>query len=69
MLTPAEETVTLYIDSENSQVWRYEDDETEVNMMGATTGDLPEITPGKTNLYVGGTSIDVTVHLLVIERG
>lgn len=61
--------ITLYLDGENEQVWRCEEDSTEVNMMSATTGDLPRISASNPRLYVGGEDIDVTVHLLVIERG
>lgn len=44
---------TLYIDCEHAQVWRVEADGTEVNMMGVTTGELPELRPGATGLQVG----------------
>lgn len=63
------ENATLYIDGENDQVWMCEEDGTEINWMGATTGELPEIGPGKRRLYVGGENISVTVRMLVIERG
>ena len=69
VVTSADTETTLYLDSENSQIWTCEADGTEINMMGATTGELPEIGPGSTSLYVGGTGISVTVRLLVIERG
>lgn len=69
VLTAAEKKTTLYIDSENAQVWQYAEDGTEINWMSATTGELPVIGPGYTGLYVGGEGISVTVMALVIERG
>lgn len=60
---------TLYIDCEHAQVWRVEADGTEVNMMGVTTGELPELRPGATGLQVGGSGLQVTVRVLLIERG
>ena len=60
---------TLYIDCEHAQVWRVEADGTEVNMMGVTTGELPELRPGATGLQVGGSGLQVTVRALLIERG
>lgn len=65
----AETSTTLYIDGENGQVWTETEDGVEVNWMSATTGDLPEIRPGLTSLYIGGENISVTVRMLVIERG
>jgi len=65
----AETSTTLYIDGENGQVWTQTADGVEVNWMSATTGDLPEIRPGLTSLYVGGENISVTMRMLVIERG
>lgn len=69
VLKAVEEASTLYIDSENDQVWMCEADGTEVNWMGATTGETPEIGPGHTQLYVGGEGIQVLVQMLVIARG
>lgn len=68
VLKAAESETTLYIDGENAQVWVCEADGTEVNWMGTTTGELPEIRPDYKRLYVGGTGIHVTVRVLVIER-
>lgn len=69
VLQKADTSMTLYIDSENGQVWRCEEDGTEVNMMGVTSGELPEVKPGQTGLQVSGEGMNVTVRLLVIERG
>ena len=38
-------------------------------MMGVTTGDLPELRPGAASLQVGGQGLQVTVRVLIIERG
>lgn len=65
----AAEDATLYMDAENDQVWMCEEDGTEINWMGATSGEMPEIGPGKRQLYVGGENINVTVRMLVIARG
>lgn len=69
VLQAANTETTLYLDSENGQVWRCEADGTEVNMMGVTSGELPEIRPGQTGLQVNGEGLHITARLLVIERG
>ena len=65
----ADTPTTMYIDCENAQVWQLTEDGVEINMMGVTTGDLPELRPGAASLQVGGQGLQVTVKALIIERG
>lgn len=69
VLEKADTATTLFIDCENAQVWQLTEDGVEVNMMGVTTGDLPELRPGAASLQVGGQGLQVTVRVLIIERG
>ena len=69
VLEKADTATTLFIDCENAQVWQLMEDDVEVNMMGVTTGDLPELRPGAASLQVGGQGLQVTVRVLIIERG
>lgn len=69
VLEKADTATTLFIDCENAQVWQLTEDGVEVNMLGVTTGDLPELRPGAASLQVGGQGLQVTVRVLIIERG
>lgn len=66
---PAATTQTVYINCDLEYIYRLEAEQP-VDLYGYTSGNFPRLTaPGTMAMAVAGTNINVTVRLLVIERG